>query len=226
MVELAGPPPSGYVVPQHVVELAGRSAIEPVWLNLEGVLTVRLGSDRYLKWSPTPLTGEIERLLWAARYHPVPAVLDHRTDWMLTTAIEARSAVDLDGASAARALGEGLRALHDDLPVDECPFEWSAEGRGGVGVPAVDQLVVCHGDACVPNTLVDADGRWVAHVDLGSLGVADRWADLAVASMSLGWNFGDGFEDEFFAAYGIERDELRIRFYRDLWNAPDVKLDE
>src|SRR5262245_4550806 len=36
-----------------------------------------------------------------------------------------------------------------------------------------------HGDACAPNTLLAADGRWSGHVDLGLLGIADRWADGA-----------------------------------------------
>ena len=48
--------------------------------------------------------------------------------------------------------------------------------------PRIDRLVVCHGDACAPNTLLHDDGRFAAHVDLGSLGVADRWADIAVAA--------------------------------------------
>jgi kanamycin kinase len=81
---------------------------------------------------------------------------------------------------------------------------------------------VCHGDACAPNTLLDDDGRWTAHVDLGTLGLADRWADLAVASMSLDWNFGEGWQPEFFAAYGVRPDADRIRFYRALWNAPEL----
>jgi kanamycin kinase len=226
MVDLAGPPPAGYQLPERVRELAAGAEIEPVWLNLEGGLTVRVGTDRYLKWSPMPLMGEIARLRWASPYHAVPRVLESGADWMLTEAIPARSAVETDGATAARALGAGLRALHDALPVADCPFEWSAERRGATDTPPIDRLVVCHGDACVPNTLVDAKGDWVAHVDLGRLGLADRWADIAVASMSLGWNFGEGFEESFFEAYGIERDELRIRFYRRLWNQSDVKMDE
>ena len=28
----------------------------------------------------------------------------------------------------------------------------------------------------------------------------------------------EGHQDEFFAAYGIARDEERIRYYRQLWN--------
>ncbi len=35
------------------------------------------------------------------------------------------------------------------------------------------------------------------------IGVGDRWADLAIASMSLDWNYGDGFQDQFFRAYGV-----------------------
>lgn len=225
MVELAGRPPAGVELPDEVTRLIGDSEADVVWVNLDGGITVRLGRDRYLKWSRTPLDAELCRLAWAAPRLPVPRVLEHGPNWMITAAIDGRSAVDVEGAIAARALGTGLRALHG-LPVDDCPFDWSAEQRGGVDVPAIDRLVVCHGDACVPNTLVGADGQWVGLVDLGALGVADGWSDLAVASMSLGWNFGDGFEGEFFDAYGIARDELRIRFYRDLWNAPDVKMDQ
>jgi kanamycin kinase len=151
-----------------------------------------------------------------------------------------------DPARAVAALGRGLRSLHDALPVDACPFSWAAEGRlAGLrsGVrnpgewdeahrrlsvpqaldllaqpPAVDRLVVCHGDACAPNTLIDDAGRWSGHVDLGSLGVADRWADLAVATWSTCWNYGPGWEAALLAAYGIEPDPERTRYYRLLWD--------
>ena len=120
------------------------------------------------------------------------------------------------------------RSLVDDLPVEGCPFDWSVaarigsrELRGLPPAPSVDRLVVCHGDACAPNTVIGAAGRWVGHVDLGSLGVADRWADLAVASLSLGWNYGPGWEPEFFAAYGVDPDPERIAYYRALWDAED-----
>ena len=78
---------------------------------------------------------------------------------------------------------------------------------------------MCHGDACCPNTLVGEDGRWAGHVDLGALGVADRWADLAVATMSTAWNYGPGWEADLLAAYGIEPDPERMDYYRKLWNA-------
>ena len=58
---------------------------------------------------------------------------------------------------------------------------------------------------------------WTGHVDFGDLAVGDRWADLAIASLSLDWNFGEGHQQELFDAYGIARDEERIRYYRALW---------
>jgi kanamycin kinase len=224
---LSGRPPEGTPVPALVRAAAGAAPLEAVWRNELGGLTYRAG-DRYLKWSPRgapDLERERDRLAWAAPFHPVPEVVELRQEGgaqlLITRALPGTSIVHAEPRIAARALGEGLRALHEDLPADDCPFDWSAEARGAVDPPPVDRVVVAHGDACVPNTLVGADGRWTAHVDLGRLGLADRWADLAVASASLGWNVGDGWEDEFFAAYGIARDEERIRFYRELWDSED-----
>lgn len=85
-------------------------------------------------------------------------------------------------------------------------------------IPPVDRLVVCHGDACAPNTIVDHGGSWSGHVDLGSLGVADRWADLSVATWSTEWNFGPGWQNALLDAYGIEPDHERITYYRLLWD--------
>jgi kanamycin kinase len=80
--------------------------------------------------------------------------------------------------------------------------------------PEIDRLVVCHGDACAPNTLIDDDGQFCGHVDVGALGVADRWADLAIATWSTGWNYGPGWEAALLEAYGVTHDEARTRFYR------------
>jgi kanamycin kinase len=84
--------------------------------------------------------------------------------------------------------------------------------------PSIDRLVVCHGDACAPNTLLNEDGTFAGHVDLGSLGVADRWADLAIATWSTTWNYGPGWESVVLDAYGIEPDAERIAYYRLLWD--------
>ena len=78
--------------------------------------------------------------------------------------------------------------------------------------------MVCHGDACAPNTLLADTGRWTGHVDVDTLGLADRWADLAVATWSVSWNFGPGWERQLLDAYGVEYDDERITYYRLLWD--------
>jgi kanamycin kinase len=100
---------------------------------------------------------------------------------------------------------------HQQMSVDEAL-------RTAAQSPPVDALVVCHGDACAPNTIIGADARCVGHVDLGSLGVGDRWADLAVASWSADWNYGPGWSGVLLEAYGVEADHGRIAYYRLLWD--------
>ena len=83
--------------------------------------------------------------------------------------------------------------------------------------PRSEDLVVCHGDYCLPNVLIEGD-QVTSFVDLGGRGVADRWWDLAVATWSVTWNVGPGWEGAFLDAYGIERDDARIEFYRLLYD--------
>jgi kanamycin kinase len=102
-------------------------------------------------------------------------------------------------------------AEHRGLTVDQALEELAA-------IPPTDHVVVCHGDACAPNTLLGRSGRWSGHVDLGAMGVADRWADLAVATWSTNWNYGPGWERELLTAYGVAPDPARTRYYRLLWD--------
>ncbi len=230
-------PRSAPPVPEVVSRLAAGRPVTAVWLNELGGVTFSIDAGaEYVKTGPGPLAAEAQRLNWAAAYVPVPHVLDLGPGWLHSEGLPGWSAVDPrwdgDPAVAARAIGAGLRHLHDTLPVQTCPFDWSVSTRlAGIvdshraalaEPPPVDRLVVCHGDACAPNTLIGPDGRYCGHVDLGSLGVADRWADLAVATMSLDWNYEGSWEDELLGAYGIERDAARIDYYRRLWNAPEL----
>jgi kanamycin kinase len=83
--------------------------------------------------------------------------------------------------------------------------------------PDSEDLVVCHGDYCAPNILF-RDGVASAFLDLGELGVADRWWDLAIATWSITWNFGEGHESQFLEEYGVESDAQRTKFYRLLYD--------
>jgi kanamycin kinase len=226
-----------------MAELAGAD-VTLVWLNEAGGLTGRVdGADpRYIKWNPAgsgeSLAAEADRLRWLEGKHPAPAVVDlvdaNGAELLMTSALPGISAVDDVWVErpddAIRAIAGGLRLLHA-LPVNDCPFDWGVAARigeaeaNGLSVPAplrdpptVDRLVVCHGDPCAPNTLIGERGQFVANVDFGRLGVADRWADLAVATMSLDWNY-DGYDEQiFWDTYGVAPDQERIGYYRQLWN--------
>lgn len=241
------PPP----VPAVVRRLAAGKPVRAVWVNEKGGVTFRIGSGtsgisgaEFIKVANATTAGfggEAWRLRWAARYVAVPQVLGlglaGDCAWLRTRGLPGLSAVHPRWLAsphvAVRTIGAGLRTLHDRLPVRSCPFDWSATDRLAKLTPAdrsrlgepppVDQLVVCHGDSCSPNTLIDDDGRCCGHVDLGELGVADRWADLAVATLSLSWNYpGRVWDAEFYAAYGVEPDSARIDYYRRLWQAEDA----
>lgn len=262
---IAGPPPRDVVLPAAVAALVGRRKVVPVWQTELGAVTFQAtdGEQQFIKWVPRgsgiDVTAEVVRLRWATRFVTVPQVLDYGGDddgaWIVTRALLGESAVaerwKREPAVAVRAMGEGLRSLHDALPVGECPFSWSATDRveevqrrladgrfdvaswrpdrhGGLAlddavrvvrdVPPIDQAVVCHGDACAPNTLLADDGTCCGHVDLGALGVADRWADLAIATWSTEWNYGPGWDDALLDAYGVNADRDRTQYYRLLWD--------
>jgi kanamycin kinase len=225
--------PNEPVAVLHIVErLAAGRPVAAVWQNELGGATFAIDDGaEFVKVYPDAqahlLAAEVPRLRWAGRYTPVPRVLASRSGWLHTARLAGRSAVDSrwvdDPRTAARAIGNGLRRLHDALPVDDCPFgtpSWVPDDA-----PAADRLVVCHGDACSPNTLMADDGTFSGHVDLGDLGVADRWADLAIATLSLDWNFPTdgpgGFQEVLLDAYGVGADVGRIEYYRRAWNDSD-----
>ena len=251
-------------VPAPVAAVAAGLPAREVWKNTLGGRTFEVGSgaDRcFVKWTPAAsgisLADEAARMAWAGAFTPVPRVIGQGADeagsWLVTSALPGQSAVtprwQADPAAAVAAIGEGLRAMHEALPVRDCPFSWmaawpadarrrAAQGRVDpagwheehrplgtaraldllADIPPADRLVVCHGDACAPNTLIAEDGRWSGHVDLGELGVADRWADLAVATWSAGWNYGPGWERPLLDVYGVGPDPGRTRYYRLLWD--------
>jgi aminoglycoside phosphotransferase len=84
----------------------------------------------------------------------------------------------------------------------------------------VGDLVVCHGDACLPNFLVDPDTLEVTGmVDVGRIGVADRHLDLALAVRSLSDTslnpaYGPQAAQAMLEAYGLPADPWRLDFYR------------
>lgn len=76
-----------------------------------------------------------------------------------------------------------------------------------VGAAAHEPPVVLHGDYSLPNVLVEG-GRVVGYLDVGRLGVGDRYLDLADAARSLVRNLGPEATAPFFEAYGLPSPSL------------------
>lgn len=162
--------------------------------------------------------------------------------WLLMTAVPGRdlaSSPDVSGEAAVHLVATALRQLHALDPAS-CPFDHRASLRiadasaryeaglydgddpdNGPGdharllttVPATEDFVVTHGDACFPNFMAEG-GRFTGFIDCGRLGVADRYQDLALACRSLERNYGVASLPAFFAAYGIsEPDAAKLAWY-------------
>jgi len=98
--------------------------------------------------------------------------------------------------------------------VREDDFDESRRGRDPADlfaellatVPPHEDLVLVHGDFCLPNVLLDehASGelRITGLIDCGRAGLGDRHQDLALAIRSLAYNLGPESVSSFLNAYG------------------------
>ncbi|WP_420176154.1 phosphotransferase [Luteococcus sp. OSA5] len=233
-------------LPDIVAEQAGDRVVKAVWVNGIGGTTWQLGEGPerdFLKIGPAhpefDVDAEVQRLAWLARWVcvPQPVAWGHEGPyaWLLTRGLNGDNSVS--DANRHRpgvvvpALGRGLRRFHDLVPVQGCPFGWSAGERilglkskncHEIPTPSPVHRVVCHGDACSPNFLIGDDAEVSGYVDCGRTGVGDRHADLAPALQSLEWNYGAGWSGHFLDSYcedGLRLDAGLIDSYRELWNA-------
>lgn len=81
--------------------------------------------------------------------------------------------------------------------------------------PAVEDCVVVHGDACLPNLIAEA-ARFTGFIDCARLGVADRHQDLALAARDIESTFGAAWVASFLDQYGGRFDPERLTYYRAL----------
>jgi aminoglycoside 3'-phosphotransferase I len=114
-------------------------------------------------------------------------------------------------ADARRNISAGLVA-EDDFDAERAG--WTAEQVWDAlhaEMPSQFDRVVTHGDFSTGNIFVDADGRVTGMIDVGRLGVADRYQDLAIL-----WNNLEeiGLGAQLLHAYGeTEPDMARLRFH-------------
>lgn len=226
IAELLGP------VPAWSAEHAGRGG------NL-----VRSGGY-WIKRGPRAV-AEHDRLTWLRDNGiAVPTVAAFAEDILVLADAEARSLTDLAGdpAEVGTVMGQALRALHA-MPIGGCPFDGRlevtlAQARRQVVEefvdtadfdadhreltpaaiheylvaqrPSEEDVVVAHGDFTPGNVLADG-----VLIDVGALGVADRYRDLALAERDLAEDFGIDAVAAFFTAYGLTGpDRAKLEYYR------------
>jgi len=120
----------------------------------------------------------------------------------------------------ARCVARARARLEAGL-VDDGDFDEERHGRSAADLfrevlarcPDRQDLVVAHGDACLPNLLAD-QGRFAGFVDCARLGIADRHQDLALATWSIRHNLGAPWVEPFLQRYGVAADPERLGFYR------------
>jgi len=106
--------------------------------------------------------------------------------------------------------------------VDEDEFDDSRHGMSAeevwaemmAALPADFDRVVTHGDFSLDNLFV-VDGEVTGCIDLGRVGIADRWQDLAILWNSLE-EFGEDAAQAMLQAYGIAMNSAKLDFHLQL----------
>ncbi|MFC4374687.1 tetratricopeptide repeat protein [Nocardia halotolerans] len=226
VVELLGP------LPEWSDEHAGRGG------------NLRRSGSYWIKRGPRAV-AEHERLAWLRdKGIAVPEIAAFAEDVLVLAEVGTESAADVtsEPAVVGAQMGRILRSLHE-LPVDECPFDGGLDvtlGQAGRAVieglvdtgdfdadqrgrtpaeildqllaqrPATEDLVVTHGDFTPGNVLAGG-----VLIDVGGLGRADRYRDLALAERDLAEDFGAEAITAFRLAYGLpEPDRAKLGYYR------------
>jgi len=95
-------------------------------------------------------------------------------------------------------------------------LKWLKENQ-----PKNFEPVLSHGDFCLPNVFFEGENL-SGLIDLGDLGVADKYQDIALCHRSLKHNFNGSFggkiyedfnADLLFEKLGLEPDWEKIRYY-------------
>lgn len=215
----------------------GQREWTPVTMGSSGARVFR-GTGVHVKIAAVAdLAAERTALDWLSGTGiPAPRVVEYGAadgyEWLATTTLPGRSAAEdwpaHQRTAVIRAVAGALRTLHA-VPPAGCPLDRRlavrlaeiGDATAEASRPGTEDLVVCHGDFCLPNVLLDPETTAVTGIlDVARLGVADRFTDLALMARSIGNaelnpQYGLSFVDEFLAAYGgVSLDDGRIAYYQ------------
>ncbi|WP_034386205.1 APH(3') family aminoglycoside O-phosphotransferase [Deinococcus sp. YIM 77859] len=175
--------------------------------------------------TPTHEYLALSRLPGIPMSHPDAALHPERVTDLLARALRELHALPVRECPFNMSLPVTLRLARERVQagvVDESDFDEERQGRSAAELlselirtrPETEDIVVTHGDACLPNVLLN--GEYVeGFVDVGRAGLADRHADLALAWRSLRHNLGPEHAERFLDLYGRALvDERKLAYYR------------
>lgn len=174
--------------------------------KMEGAMSC----DEILLGQPEVLTAALAegmKLLWRTNTAGCPRI--RTMPYLLEEAryhVE-HGLVDLDNVEPETFGENGFRNPEDLL-------NWLTDN------PIPSEPVLSHGDYCLPNVFVK-DGRFRGFIDVGDLGIGEKWRDIALCYRSLRDNLGGRYggkvydfdPNRLFDALEIEPDWEKIRYH-------------
>lgn len=151
-------------------------------------------------------------------------------------ALEMLWSVDIRDCPCDNSLDVKLRMARQNVEnnlVDVENVEPETFGEDGFGSPVEllcwleehrpeETLAFSHGDFCLPNIMVEGD-TITGFIDLGKMGTADLWDDVAICDRSMRHNFAGIFEgakayegyssEKFFERLGIKENREKCDYY-------------
>lgn len=200
--------------------LQGRLAVPQI------IAADQIGDTRYLLMSRIPGTSLCDS-----------AILDdqYRLAELVAEGLQCLWAVDISDCPTDRSMKAKFREIEEGIrtgviTVDAARQE-STYGPSGFASPAQlfdwlvkhqpkEELVLSHGDYCLPNILCNGDGL-TGFIDLGCAGIADKWVDIEMVLWSMWANSTGQFGGKvrhfdrklLFEALRMEPDEDKLRYY-------------
>ena len=76
------------------------------------------------------------------------------------------------------------------------------------------ELVLTHGDLCMPNLLFSDEGELTGVIDLGAMHLNDRFLDVALMSWCIRANMGEKWSDLYLSEFETDNQDPAIQYYR------------
>lgn len=105
---------------------------------------------------------------------------------------------------------------------DEDDINSTDSSRTGEGIlktlyetkPRREELVLTHGDYCLPNIILNQNYELAGFIDWGRGGVSDKYQDIGIACRSIKHNIGEDMIQIFLKKYGLDYvDKAKIEYY-------------